>query len=201
MTDYLRLVADSHRGQPWTHVRVPERLVVVLVFHADGRLVLLSQGRPTFRQRVLCPVMGTCASTDADELASFARAEVRAETGYEARAAEHLFDVARSSGMANEIASVFASEVVGTPGPLDLHAGEDIQPMQFRSLAELAAATTGAIDHVVDAAVAYFFGAATFLSAAGRSNVTSPRAEVETVGANDAIVPPTAHLGPGVPVV
>lgn len=153
--DYLQLVKTTFFGRPWTYAKVSEQLIIMLVMTKSGKFVCISQSRPAFIKRVLSPVMGTFHETDPQKLLETAAKEIKSETGHDCFGVEYIMTIARSSGLTDETAHLYAAIVEDEVGAQDLHPEEDIKVIYFDSKeAILSAIKSG--EFIIDSALPYF---------------------------------------------
>jgi hypothetical protein len=153
---YLKLVETLFKGKHWSYVEAPEQLVIILPFTLRGYLVCIAQSRATFHHRVISPVMGSFPDTDPNTLIDSARKEVKSETGHLVNDICYIMTVARSSGLTNECAYIYAAIVDDEATEQELHSDEDIQVLYFETLSDLQSKISNPAPHIVDSSLPYF---------------------------------------------
>ena len=101
-------------------VRGPSGVVCVIAVTDEGRLLLVEQFRPPVDTTVIELPAGLAGDLDEDpeeSLQTAARRELLEETGYEASTWTHLCDVTSSSGLTDEVVSIFRAENLHRAGP------------------------------------------------------------------------------------
>jgi ADP-ribose pyrophosphatase len=127
MFQVVRRVSVAADGRK--HVREIIRhpgAVVLLPRLDDGRVVLIRNRREAVQQHVIELPAGTLEPGE-DPLAA-AHRELAEETGYRARSMERLVSFFSSPGILDERMHLYLAKDL-TPGPMDLQAGEEIQPL------------------------------------------------------------------------
>lgn len=112
-SQYIRLV----RRGTWEYA---ERLnisgvVGILAVNTDGQLLLVEQYRPPVDARVIelpAGLAGDVAGNEQEELAEAAKRELLEETGYAAREMTFLCEGPPSSGMTNEMITLFRAHAM-----------------------------------------------------------------------------------------
>ena len=100
--------------------------VVILPILDDGRICLVRNYRVAVNESLVELPAGTLEP--GEEPARTAERELAEETGYRAGRLEHLLSFYMSPGILDERMHLFLAEQL-RPGPTDLDAGEDLQPM------------------------------------------------------------------------
>lgn len=152
----LVFVKTVFRGTPWSYVKAPEQLIIVLPVTEKGRIVCISQKRPTFHDRVISPVMGTFRQRDPIALLENSRKEVQSETGHVVKDVNYIMTIARSSGLTDETAHIYVAIVDDVPGEQSLHSDEDIVVVYYNSLSDLQRKVFNPDSNVIDSSLPYF---------------------------------------------
>lgn len=152
---YLKLIETNFFGRPWVHAAVSEQLIIMLPKTKDGRYVTISQSRPTFKERVLSPIMGTFHETDCLKLLETAAKEIKSETGHVAINVEYMMTIARSPGLTDETAHIYSALVEDEAGEQELHPEEDIEVIYFNSWSEIFEALDDK-EIIIDGAMPYY---------------------------------------------
>ncbi len=126
-TPYLRLV--MRRGWSFVERTTASGVVSIAARTRDDRIVLVEQYRAPVDGNVIelpAGLSGDLADDPDESLETAAKRELLEETGYEAASWRRVIDLVTSSGLTNEVATIFVADDLEKTGTGGGDASEDI---------------------------------------------------------------------------